>query len=250
MSGHIYQSSGLTMEAMDGKKGKRNKKGKTLALFVLFAFFAIACFLHYETTSTAQTKTAQARTVKDQVLVSTEMPAVRLKFDNAFKYVGAQDFILYEVARAEQHFFVDTDKEGRIKRMYWVQFEGYLPANTHSYNYRSNQKVNLGGLEFIADAYARKVQAGGRPDSDGARAQAFLTGKGYRMASDEALMQRLVHLVDEAKRNELMVIYMEDLGPMKLTAADLAKDGKAAAQWDEIAKGLLERASKGMAVMR
>ncbi len=200
--------------------------------------------------STAQTKTAQARTVKDQVLVSTEMPAVRLKFDNAFKYAGAQDFILYEVARAEQHFFVDADKEGRIKRLYWVQFEGYLPANTHSYNYRSNQKVNLGGLEFIADSYARKVQAGGRPDSDGARAQAFLTGKGYRMASDEVLMQRLVHLVDEAKRNELMVIYMEDLSPMKLTVADLAKDGKAAAQWDEIAKGLLERASKGMAVMR
>jgi hypothetical protein len=83
-------------------------------------------------------------------------------------------------ARAEQHFFVDADKEGRIKRMYWVQFEGYLPINTHTYNYRSTQKVNLGGLEFIAD---------------------------------------------------------------------LGKDGKAAAQWPEIAKGLLERAGKMMTVM-
>jgi hypothetical protein len=197
-----------------------------------------------------QTKAVPARVVKDQVLVSTEMPAVRLKFDNAFKYVGAQDFILYDVARAEQHFFVDADKEGRIKRMYWVQFEGYLPTNTHSYNYRSTQKVNLGGLEFVADAAARKIGPEGRPDSDGARARAFLAGKGYRMAGDEMLWQRLVHLVDEAKRNELMVIYLEDLSPMKLTAADLGKDGKAAGQWPEIAKGLLERAGKMMTVMR
>ena len=70
------------------------------------------------------------------------------------------------------------------------------------------------------------------------------------MASDELLWQRLVHMVDEARRNELMVIYMEDLSPMKLTAADLGKDGKAAAQWPEIAKALLERAGKMMNVMR
>ncbi len=42
------------------------------------------------------------------------------------------------------------------------------------------------------------------------------------MASDNVLSQRLVHLVDEAKRNELMIIYMEDLSGMGLTAADLA----------------------------
>ncbi|HMV51402.1 MAG TPA: hypothetical protein PKD31_26915, partial [Blastocatellia bacterium] len=186
--------------------------------------------------------------VQGQVLTSTTLPAVRLSFDPAFKYIGMQEFILYNVARAEQHFFVDADAQGRIKRLYWIQFEGYLPENTNTYNYRSNQKVNLGGLEFIADAYARKLQAGGRPDSDGARAQAFLKDKGYRMASDELLMQRLVHLVDDTKRNELMVIYMEDLTPLRLTAADLAKDGKAAAQWESIAKGLLERVSAGMRV--
>lgn len=200
--------------------------------------------------SAGQAKTARARMVKDQILVSTEMPAVRLKFDDAFKYVGTQDFILYEVARAEQHFFVDADKEGRVNRMYWVQFEGYLPTNTQSYNYRSKQTVNLGGLEFIADASARKLESGGRPDSDGARARAFLAGKGYRMASDDVLWQRLVHLVDEARRHELMVIYLEDLGPMKLSAADLSKDGKAAAHWPEMAKALLGRAGNTMTVLR
>ena len=70
------------------------------------------------------------------------------------------------------------------------------------------------------------------------------------MASDEILSQRLVHLVDEKKRNELMIIYMEDLTAIKLTAKELAPDGRAAAQWDDIAKGLLDRAVKGIEITR
>lgn len=193
----------------------------------------------------------QTRSVKGQIVSSTGTPAIRLKFSKNFKHVGSQDFILYDVARAEQHFFVDADKQGRIRRMYWVQFEGYLPGNTHTYRYKVNKTANIGGLDFIADAYARNVKANpGRPDSDGSRARAFLEKQGYRMMSDEVMSQRLVYLTDETKRNELMIIYLEDLSGMKLTAADLAAGGSAAARWEEISKGLLERAKEGMEVLR
>jgi hypothetical protein len=77
-----------------------------------------------------------------------------------------------------------------------------------------------------------------------------LESKGYRMASDEALWQRLVHLIGESKRDELMIIYLEDLGGMGLTAADLAPAGSAATRWGEISKALLERAIKGIKVSR
>jgi hypothetical protein len=191
------------------------------------------------------------RRVSGQVLTSAETPTVRLKFDKAFKYVGGHDFILYEVARAEQHFFVDADPQGRIKRMYWVQFEGYLPTNTHTYRYHAKKTVNIGGLDFIADAYARNIKGNtGRPDSDGNRARAFLESKNYRMASDEVLSQRLVYLVDEAKRNELMIIYMEDLSPMRLTAAELAPGGAAISRWEEVSNGLLQRATKSLEISR
>jgi len=193
----------------------------------------------------------QFRKIEGQVLTSTETPAVKIEFDKGFKYVGGHDFILYEVARAEQHFFVDADKEGRIKRMYWVQFEGYLPSNTHSYRYEVKKTANVGGLEFIADAHARNIKSNpGRPDSDSARGRAFLESKGYRMASNDLLAQRLVHLVDEAKRNELMIVYMEDLSGVGLTAADLAANGRAADRWDEISTGLLDRAVKGLKIQR
>lgn len=190
------------------------------------------------------------RTVQGQVLSSPEKPAVQLKFDKAFHYVGGHAFVLYGVAHAEQHFFVDADENKKIRRFYWVQFEGYLPSNTHTYRYNSKTKARLGPLEFFADAAPRRINPGGRPDSDGARAQAFLASKGYQMASPETLTQRLVHLLDEKKRDELMIIYAEDLSPMKLSVADLSTGGKAHDQWPEIAKALLERAVKGVELVK
>lgn len=209
----------------------------------------VACNWFTASTKNAQETGKLTRTVKGGELVSNEQPAAQLNFDKTFKYAGGQSFVLYEVANAEQHFFVDADREGRIKRLYWIQFEGYLPDNTHTYRYQSDQTVAIGGLRFIADSFARNTKASpSRSDSDGSRAQSFLQSKGYRMASDEILMQRLVHLTDESKRNELMIIYLEDLSGMGLTAADLAKDGKDAARWQEISKGLLERAVAGLKI--
>ena len=191
------------------------------------------------------------RQVSKQVLTSATMPAVRLEVDKNFKYVGSQSFVLYDVANAEQHFFVDADKEGRVKRFYWIQFEGYLPTNTHTYRYKANKVVNLGGLDFIADAHAVNIKANPSPaNSDGSKARAFLENKGYRIAGDDLLMQRLVHLVDEAKRNELMIIYIEDLSGLGLTASDLAPGGRATGRWEEISKDLLERVQKGLKVDR
>ena len=223
------------------------KRALLLAAFVA----AIAATTFFPSSRAWNDSTTPARKVTGQTLTSTHLPAVRIKFDKAFKYIGNQSFVLYDVANAEQHFFVDADKQGSIKRMYWVQFEGYLPNNTHSYKYKATKTVDFGGLSFIADAYARNINASpGRADSDGSRARSFLQSKGYLMASDEVLWQRFVHLVDQAKRNELMIIYLEDLSGMGLKAADLAPQGSAATRWDEISNSLLERAVKGMKISR
>jgi hypothetical protein len=199
-----------------------------------------------------------ARKVKGSTLTSDATPRVEMTFDKAFKYVGGQSFVLYDVANAEQHFFVDADAEGRVRRLYWVQFEGYLPSNTHKYNYKSPRTVQIGGLEFFADSQARRIpepdpaaaQKPANKISDGDYARSFLASKGLRLASSEALWQRLVHMTDASNRSELMVIYLEDLSGMGLTAADLNEGGKAAARWESVSKELLERAQKGMTVTR
>ena len=196
--------------------------------------------------ATARQAPPVTRTVAGQVLTSKDMPAVQLEFDKSFKYAGSQSFVLYDVANAEQHFFVDADKRGHIKRLYWIQFEGYLPDNTHTYDYKSPKIVNIGGWDFFADVYARSLKGDlGRPDSDGNRARAFLKSKGFTTGTD-VVTQRLVHMVDETKRNELMIIYLEDLTGTGFTAADLNEGGSAHAEWSKVSQAVLARAQKFM----
>jgi hypothetical protein len=135
--------------------------------------------------------------------------------------------------------------------MYWVQFEGYLPDNKHSYTYKGPKSVDIGGFDFIADTYARNIRANpGRPDSDGALGRNFLAQNGYRFASDEIISQRFLHFIGEDKRNELMIIYLEDMSALGLTSKDVAAGGKAADEFGKISEELLARAMKGLEITR
>lgn len=168
---------------------------------------------------------SQTRRVKGQILTSASLPPVRIRFGKAFKYVGLQQFILYDRAQVEQHFFVDADKEQRIKRMYMVQFEGYLPNISGSYNYSVTKTVSLAGQSYIVDAEViPNVPAAIKQDaqSDVARAASFLEGKGYRIG-EGIVFQRFVRLVDEAKRSEFILLYVEDLSGAGVDAAEKEK---------------------------
>ncbi|HKX84112.1 MAG TPA: hypothetical protein VJL58_07830 [Pyrinomonadaceae bacterium] len=218
------------------------KKIGLLTLFILLPL--VGCFAQ-----PTSTKLENIRVAKGNTLVSDSLPKLKLTFGKDFKYAGGHTFILYDVARAEQHFYVDADKDGRISRLYWVQFEGYLPENKHKYDYsKSQRKVTIDGLEFYADTWARKNDpTRARPNSDGSKAQEFLKSKGFIFKSDEFIMQRLVNMVDQSNRDELMVIYLEVL-PDGSTAADLNPNGKDAAKWPEVSNGLLARAKQNMKI--
>ena len=73
------------------------------------------------------------RTANGQDLISPADPAVALRFDPAFRHIGGQKVILYGVADTEQHFFVETRGDG-LHALYWIQFEGYLPDNSYTYD--------------------------------------------------------------------------------------------------------------------
>ena len=179
----------------------------TLASSLTLSGFALA-------QSAAKTESNQTRRVKGRVLISTYLPPIQVRFDKRFKYVGSQKFILYDRAQVEQYFFVDADKQGRIKRMYMVQFEGYLPNINATYDYPATKTIDLGGQTYIVNAETIPSVAAAlklAPQSDVARAASFLEGKGYRI-NDSIMFQRFVRLVDAAKRNEFILLYIEDAG--------------------------------------
>jgi hypothetical protein len=148
------------------------------------------------------------RTVEGATIKSKSDPKVSISFDKAIHYIGGDRFPLYGVADAELHLFVDADANRYVKRLYWVQFEGYLPSNDHTYDYSSDPTIEAAGWTWHTNSKVRPKDTKWRADSDGGHMLALLESKGYKLNGDYARL-RLVHLTDETKRSELMIIYME-----------------------------------------
>jgi hypothetical protein len=102
-------------------------------------------------------------------------------------------------------------------------------------------------MDFYVDTWVRSKSEKTRPGSDREHIVALVESKGYHMP-DGMMYVRLVHLLDEQKRKELMVIYAEDLQPKGLTASELQQGGSAYSQWAAIDRELVTRAEKSIAI--
>jgi hypothetical protein len=182
------------------------------------------------------------RSLKQNDLHSAAWPAVRLRVAEGLAYLGAQRFILYGVADAEQHLFGEVDANRSTRRLLWVQFEHFLENNTHTYDYPAPETVERGTLTFVVDGGVHDWRADAlqRPDSDSARVVAFLREQGCDLQPD-SMYVRLVCVPDVERRHEMMVIYAEPV-PAGLRVADLEPGGSQAAQWPDFYAALRERA--------
>ena len=197
--------------------------------------------------ATAQSA-APERRVDGNVITSQRDPAVRIELPRSAQYAGADRWVLYDVADCELHAWVDADAQKNVHRLYWVQFEGYVPTRPElKHTYDSPCHATLGGLDFYVDTWVRARDAETEHGSDREHIEALIRAKGYHMP--EGMMYlRLVHLLDEQKRKELMIIYGEDLASTGFNAAELQPGGKAADRWPALADGLVGRAQKEIGV--
>jgi hypothetical protein len=188
------------------------------------------------------------RTVEKSILYSERMPAAKIKIGPEFTYAGSARFILYDVAHVEQHHFVVADAGKRVERLLWFQFEGYLDNNEHRYNYPPMGTMTLNGLTFLHDEDILNIDEDyrERPTSDSAHVVDFLKQQGYSFGGD-TMFKRLVWL-DAGLRNELMIIYSEDLAPTGFQVGDLAKGGPRADQWSAISQALHRHALASFSV--
>jgi len=229
---------------------------KKVALVVGLVLIAAAAIAHWYYGDRGRFTTEAefsnlARSVSGHDLVSSRDPAVTLRFDPAYRYIGGQKFILYGVADTEQHFFVETGPDNALRSVYWVQFEAYLPDKPYTYDYDDSPlRVNLGEFEFFTDTEVfhfdpnKKRKRG----TDGAMVREFLASKGYAYP-EEVLYTRMVYLTDEARNKELMIIFMDDLAAQGLTAADLQEGGASASRWPEIEQALMHKIGRTLSVI-
>jgi hypothetical protein len=188
------------------------------------------------------------RKVRGNVITSERDPKVRIQFPQSVQYVGADRWILYDIADCELHAFVDEDGQKNVQRLYWIQFEGYLPTRPElAHQYDSPRRTQIGGLDFYVDTWVKSNEAQKKPDSDSGHIEALIRSNGYKLPAG-MMSVRLVHLLDEKRRRELMIIYSEDVATTGYTAADLREGGKAHDHWPAIEKDLIARARKKISI--
>lgn len=176
---------------------------------VVAALFLLASTLFPQTSSDP----SRMRQVRGQTLLSPEPPNASLTVAKEFHYVGGQKVNLYGNADAEQHVFVKSGDRGVVQRFYWIQFEHFLPSNTHTYDYAPTRTVEIGGLTFVYDAKSwpqyKSMQAEDAT-SDGAAVERLLEQHGLSFPA-RAVRVRMFHLPTPDHRSELMIIYGEAL---------------------------------------
>ena len=175
----------------------------------LTAFFVIGSFVF--AVAAQQNTDKPIREVKGRTLTSKSAPEIRLKFGKKFKFEGKQEFVLYDRANAEQYFFVEAENK-KIKRLFMLQFESFLPGIDAKYDYNEPNSATIGGVKYFSNTEnIPDVEAALKavPGSDIAKAAKFLQDKGFILMKS-LKYQRFVRVLDDAKRSEFILLYVED----------------------------------------
>ena len=190
----------------------------------------------------------ERKVVNNNILISDHDPKVRIELPKSAWYVGVDRFILQDIADCELYAFVEVDDQKNVQRLYWIQFEDYLPSKPDlHHHYDSPRRMTISGFRFYVDTWVKRTNDNITAGSDEDHIMALILSRGYKMPAG-MMSVRLVHLLDEQKRKELMIIYSEDLAPTGFTAADLQPGGKAHDRWPVIENGLIERAKENVQI--
>lgn len=185
------------------------------------------------------------RTVSGASVMSQADPAARITVRPKATYVGALRFVLFDVADCEIHVFVDAGADKRVRRLYWVHFEAYLPQHpTLRYApHRSDAQVQLAGRPFYQRARFGSAVDVPREGSDAAQVYALLQRQGYRLP-EETVNVTYKHFLDADMRKELLLMVLQDMAHLDVRFNDLVKDGQLqATRWAPIAERLLDEAA-------
>lgn len=198
-------------------------------------------------------------------LISQGFPKVQISLDSSLIHMGSETFILYDVARCEIHLYAELDDDKRFKRIYWFQFESYLPGpllpfrlrligKKPRYDYSNDPyQTEIGGRSFFTrssylnfDFTDDELNAGNGPeDSDFMHVMRLLHKNGVGVKG-KVLGTRMV-LLDETRQKELMIICYERLTDDNMISV-LDEEGKEWDLWENVSRDLIQRVERGMRI--
>lgn len=183
------------------------------------------------------------RIVRDHTLVSEHDPRVTITIPKQAIYVGTNRWILYDISDCELHVFVDADANKVIQRLYWIQFEGFVPSRPELKHTYTDPVQQIQGIDFYVKSRLGGMDEWDEPGSDSEHVHKMLQSAGF-IAPKGMMYVRFVHLLDPQMRKELMVIHAENLDSMGIALKDLMPGGKSENRWPQLEKKLVQHASE------
>ena len=212
---------------------KAHATSPTRVICIIIQFFPVTPI-----TKLPITQFPARRHVHDNLLISTDLPPLRIRVDPALVYIGVSEFLIKGLARAERHHFVEA-AAGRVRRMLVAQFEGFLPDNTRTYNYALANPMRLGTLTFGHQIQGYRVAAEMAVPEVQHTAQ-LLAERGYA-ADDEQMVSRFDAIVGDDRRHELLLFYHENIRDAGHTLDEVFENTELRPAFDEVGQALKAR---------
>ena len=215
----------------------------TIAVFVALSF-SLGAFAQAVPKASTPQAPAPIRTVSGNTVSSPADPKGTITVNPNATYVGAVRFVLVGTADCEIHVFVDADAAKRVRRIFWVQFEGYLPEHpTLKYTHHPAYKpVTMSGLPFYQRPRFGSAADVPAPGSEAERVFGLLREKGYTVPA-ETVNVTYKHFLGSAMRKEILLMVIDDMASTGATFGDFVQGKNVTPRWEQVAEKLLADAS-------
>ena len=158
--------------------------------------------------------------VEGQKINISGVISLKLLVSNQFEYVGSQEITIYGTSKVFHHIFATPTKnkqqERTFSKLFFLQYEYYLPEFEQSYNYKSKDIIELGGISWQRDNFIDKsTYDEWDPRSDVYQLIAFLEKKDLKFPV-WTWNNRLATMLNEEKSQELLLLYIEKIPEIKM----------------------------------
>lgn len=188
------------------------------------------------------------RKVNGKILISNQLPEIKVKLQGNFKFVGKFDFTIPDFGKGERYVFVDARKR-KIRRLFIAQFEAILPESKEIYRYNFDNAQKFGQHKFRQNtfAYSNLEAKKENPAGEAALTEKFLKEKGY-LLEDELMMSRFVTVPDLEKKHELILFYLENVSQTNHKLSDFYQGDDDTEIWKQISRDLTIRSLKAFKI--
>jgi hypothetical protein len=188
---------------------------------------------------------AIARPVDRGTITSPSRPAITVRVARGFAYAGCFPLEFPQVARGARYVFLDADGP-RLRRLFVLQFEEFLPGVDHVYRYDMTSAEDIGGHRFRHNTWAYSNAASAADPNEGTLLAAFLVQRGYEVP-DVWMMSRFLTLGGEDRKSELILFYLEPAAA-GTRLADLYKGEEPTPAWQALRPALAQRSREAFSI--